>query len=130
MMVVQDTQAQANNAAFIWAETNNTTTGAVYAPGTRQNVNQDVLNYQRNNAVTAYAVQNADINIWDGTTHILTEIDDGTTGQESIRMAFSPRPLPTPEPARSPATNRPSVTRRSAARARSRHIRAISAAGL
>jgi hypothetical protein len=79
MMVVQDTQAQANNAGFIWAETNNTTTGAIYAPGTRQNVNQDVLNYQRNNALTAYAVQNLDTNIWDGTTHILTEIDDGTT---------------------------------------------------
>jgi hypothetical protein len=78
MAVVQDTQAQANNAAFLWAVTNTAATGAVYAPGTRQNVNQDVLNYQRNNAVTAYAVQNADINIWDGTPHILTVIDNGT----------------------------------------------------
>lgn len=83
IIAVRDTLANANNANFFWAETSTSSSAPVYAPGTRQNINSDVLNYQRNNANSAIA-NNMDVNCWDDTLKILTITDDGSNVKVSV----------------------------------------------
>lgn len=84
IMAVRDTQANANNAPFFWSETNTGNGNPVYAPGTRQNVNQDVLNYHRNDAQSGTIANNMDVNCWDGTLKILAITDNGTSVSVSV----------------------------------------------
>lgn len=76
--VIMAIKGPTQDGKFFWGETNSAAGGAVWAPGLRSNVNQDVLFYWRGDNFTPIAV-NKDINLFDDTLKVYAIVDNGST---------------------------------------------------
>jgi hypothetical protein len=75
--VIMAVKGPSQDGKFFFGETNSAASGAVWSPGLRSNINQDVLFYNRNDAFTANAV-NKDINLFDDTLKVYAIVDNGS----------------------------------------------------